>query len=46
MAEKKKGLLGMLGSGGARKAGDAIVNRQRQIDEAVDGPKPKKKPKK
>ena len=44
MAEKKtKGLLDMLGSGAARKAGNALANRKAQFDAAVDGPKPKKK---
>lgn len=45
MADKKtKGLLDMLGSGAARKAGDAIARRKAQIDEAA-GTTPKKKKK-
>ena len=46
MADKKtKGLLDMLGSGAARKAGDAIARRKAQIDAATGTPAPKKKKK-
>jgi hypothetical protein len=48
--DKKKGLLDMLGSGMAHKAGQSIMNRQAQIDSEVmkasGGSKPKKAKKK
>lgn len=36
MADKKKAKPSDLGTGGARKAADAIVNRKKQVDKAVD----------
>ena len=43
--EKKETAKG-LGTGGARKAADAIINRQKQIDEAMKGAKKATKKKK
>lgn len=50
MADKnkddKKSLAKMLGSGGARKAADAMINRHNILETYMDGPKPEKKKKK
>lgn len=37
MADKKKAKPSDLGTGGARKAADAIVNRKKQVDQASGG---------
>lgn len=44
--DDKKSMAKMLGTGGARKAADAFINRHNVIDAYMDGPKPEKKKKK
>lgn len=45
-AKEKKDLAKKLGTGGAKKAADALINRQKQMEDAMKGAKksaPKKK---